>query len=288
MNRYFKLPKTVSIIIIYALFAFIAIITISRAFAILNKESDLLVDESQKLSQTVDQNLAQMPEWSQGIASEVVNSVKETVYVKQRQPLPFIKGALGRTLGILLFLVSTFYFLKDEEIFSQTLKKTTLGRTLHKTIQNYFRGQIFLIFFMSLITWIFLTVLNVKFALLLALFTGFAEVVPLVGPVIAAFLASLMAFLTGTTAFGLSSQMIVVLIVCGYTILRQVEDFFIIPLVMERSVKLHPLFIVLFTLIGERLFGFVGLLLAVPFAATYKVVLEYVWSEYIVPLKIVK
>jgi predicted PurR-regulated permease PerM len=287
MNRYFRIPKTLSIIIIYVLFASIAIITISRSLTILNKESDLLIDESQKLSLTVNKNLSAMPEWSRGVASEIVNSVKETVYVKQRQPIPFIKGALGRTLGLLFFLVSTFYFLKDEALFSQILKKTTLGRTLHKTIQSYFRGQIFLIFFMTLITWIFLTTLHVKFALLLALFTGFAEVIPLVGPVTAATLTSLMAYLTGVSSFGLSSSLVVVVILIGYTVLRQIEDFFILPLVMERSVKLHPLFIILFTLLGERLFGFVGLLLAVPFAATYKVVLEYVWREYIKPLNIV-
>lgn len=288
MYKYFHLPKTFTIIIIYAIFASIAILTISRSFSILNKESDLLMDESEKLSLTVNSNLAQMPEWSRGIASEIVNSVKETVYIKQKQPIPFIKGTLGRTLSVLIFLVSTFYFLKDEEFFSNILKKTTLGRTLHKTIQNYFRGQIFLIFFMTLITWIFLTVFKVKFALLLALFTGFAEVVPLVGPITAAILASLMAYLTGASAFGLSNVMIIVVIIAGYTILRQIEDFFIIPFVMEKSVKLHPLFIVFFTLLGERLFGFVGLLLAVPFAATYKVILDYVWSEYIKPLNLIR
>lgn len=123
-----------------------------------------------------------------------------------------------------------------------------------------------------------LTVLHIKFAFLLSLFTGFAELIPFIGPIAAALLAAVVTFFT-SLASGTPPFITIIVLLLGYFVLRQFEDLLIIPVVLSRSVKLHPLIILFTTLLGGQLFGVVGLILGVPFVATYKVIIEYLFEK---------
>ena len=64
-------------------------------------------------------------------------------------------------------------------------------------------------------------------------------------------------------------------------IVQQIDNHFISPIVMQRAVKLHPAVVMLALLAGGTLAGFIGLLLAVPAAATLKIVCGHVWRHYV-------
>jgi predicted PurR-regulated permease PerM len=136
----------------------------------------------------------------------------------------------------------------------------------------------FLIGVMSTATFVGLSILQVPFALLLALMTGVLEVIPIVGPITAGAIACLVA-LGHPAPWGLSQILYVVIVAAMYTVLRHSEDYFVIPLVIGRIVKLHPAVVIFSLLTGGALYGLLGVLIAVPVAATLRLVLIYVGAK---------
>jgi predicted PurR-regulated permease PerM len=137
------------------------------------------------------------------------------------------------------------------------------------------RGQLFLVFFVSVVLFAFLTILGVKFSLILAIFSGFAEIVPIIGPLVAAAVAATVAFLGGNANFGLSSIQLVIAVIIVYTVVRQFQDYFVTPHVMGKITRLHPLVILFAVIAGEHIAGILGLILAVPIAGIIKIIFEY-------------
>ena len=115
-------------------------------------------------------------------------------------------------------------------------------------------------------------ILHIPFALLLGIVSGFLEIVPLVGPLLAAALAGTVAFSTRGT-----DTTIVVLVV--YLVVRQVEDQVVMPLVIGRAVHLHPVVTIFAVLVGLSAWGVLGGLLAVPVAAALNVTLHELFPE---------
>jgi predicted PurR-regulated permease PerM len=124
-----------------------------------------------------------------------------------------------------------------------------------------------------------LTLLGVKYALVLAIAAGFLEVIPFVGPYTAAGSAMLVAMLQQTTPFGWPNWVLAVVVGIIYLVLRQMEDHLIIPNLVGHIVKLHPILVILSILAGGHLGGALGLLIAVPLAATVRIILAYLYSK---------
>src|SRR5919204_429972 len=116
------------------------------------------------------------------------------------------------------------------------------------------------------------------FSILLAILTGVLEVIPIVGPITAGAIACLVA-LGHPAPWGLSQIWYVVIVAVMYTVLRHAEDYFVIPLVIGRIVKLHPAVVIFSLLTGGAVFGLLGVLVAVPVAATARLVLIYIGAK---------
>ncbi len=117
-------------------------------------------------------------------------------------------------------------------------------------------------------------VIGLDYALQIAIVVGLANVVPYVGPVIGAVLGGGVAIFQWGSVMGVLK----VLAVCG--MVRVIEDWFIQTVVMRRAVHLHPVWIVFSLMAGAKLFGFWGLLFAVPLASMVKVLLDVLWPWY--------
>jgi predicted PurR-regulated permease PerM len=112
-----------------------------------------------------------------------------------------------------------------------------------------------------------LSIFKIKYALVLALVSGVFEIIPVIGPVIAIALA----VIVGVSQFG---PPIIPWIVGCYWLARQLEDYYVVPLVIGKAVELHPLSIIFAVVVGERVGGALGMLVAIPAAASIKVVLD--------------
>jgi predicted PurR-regulated permease PerM len=205
-----------------------------------------------------------------------------------RSAVPLIVGLGHFLLELLVFLIATFFLLRDAPRLLQWFRRILpasqrnelipLFAQVNTLLGRYVRGQMFLIGVMSTVTFVGLSILQVPFALLLALMTGVLEVIPIVGPITAGAIACLVA-LGHPAPWGLSQILYVAIVAVMYTILRHSEDYFVIPLVIGRIVKLHPAVVIFSLLTGGALYGLLGVLIAVPVAATLRLVLIYVGAK---------
>jgi predicted PurR-regulated permease PerM len=205
-----------------------------------------------------------------------------------RGAVPFIVGIGHFLLELLVFLIATFFLLRDAPRLFQWFRRilpasqrnelVPLFAQVNTLLGRYVRGQMFLIAVMSTATFIGLSILQVPFVLLLAIMTGVLEVIPIVGPITAGAIACLVA-LGHPAPWGLSQIWYVAIVAVMYTVLRHAEDYFVIPLVIGRIVKLHPAVVIFSLLTGGALYGLLGVLVAVPVAATLRLVLIYVGAK---------
>lgn len=175
----------------------------------------------------------------------------------------------GGLLSFLIVLVISFYLSVQEKGVQRVLTSITpsrhrdyilnLWRRSQKKLGRWLQGQLFLGVIVGVLVYIGLSFLNVKFALLLAILAGVLEIFPYVGPVLAAIPAIILGFLQ-TPILGLW-----VLIL--YIIVQQLENYLIVPLVIGKVVKLNPVVVILALLVGGKLGGIPGMILAVPITA---------------------
>ena len=202
--------------------------------------------------------------------------------------VPFLVGFSHFLLEFLVFLIGTFFFLRDWPRLIEWIRRMVppasrhellpLGEQVSILLSRYVRGQLLLVVVMSTATTIGLTLFGVPFSLLLGLVTGVLEVIPIIGPITAGAIACLVA-LGNPNPFGWSQLVYVGAIALMYTILRHAEDYFVIPLVIGRIVRLHPALVIFALLSGGAVFGLIGVVLAVPVAATLRLVLIYVSAK---------
>src|SRR5207244_12518524 len=205
-----------------------------------------------------------------------------------RGAVPFVVGFGHFLLELLVFLIATFFLLRDAPRLFQWLRRLLppsqrnelipLFAQVNTLLGRYVRGQMFPIGVTSTATFIGLSILQVPFVLLLAVMTGVREVIPIVGPITAGAIACLVA-LGHPAPWGLSQIWYVAIVAVMYTVLRHAEDYFVIPLVIGRIVKLHPAVVIFSLLTGGALYGLLGVLVAVPVAATLRLVLIYVGAK---------
>jgi predicted PurR-regulated permease PerM len=226
----------------------------------------------------------------QDLNAIIVNfaGVSELAQMVARGAVPFIVGLGHFLLELLVFLIATFFLLRDAPRLFQWFRRILppsqrnelipLFAQVNTVLGRYVRGQMFLIGVMSTVTFIGLSILQVPFVLLLAIMTGVLEVIPIVGPITAGAIACLVA-LGHPAPWGLSQIWYVAMVAVMYTVLRHAEDYFVIPLVIGRIVRLHPAVVIFSLLTGGALYGLLGVLIAVPVAATLRLVLIYVGAK---------
>ncbi|GAA2885506.1 AI-2E family transporter [Streptosporangium fragile] len=178
----------------------------------------------------------------------------------------------------LTLLVLTLYFLGSlpsikDYLFalvpsSRRTRTRALGDEILNGIGGYVAGNLLISVIAGVVTWVFLAVLNVEYALALALVVAVTDLVPLVGAIIGAVLVTGVALLQSGTLG----------IACGifFLIYQQVENYLIYPRVMKRSVDVAPAVTVVAALFGGTLLGIVGALLAIPVAAALALIIREV------------
>jgi predicted PurR-regulated permease PerM len=201
-----------------------------------------------------------------------------------------VRDLLDSLLKLLIYLIATFFTLLQAEKIVANIRSLFPSDVLQEldpwfrrittTLGAYLRGQVLLIAIVSTATFIGLTILGVRFPLALAIMSGIVETIPYLGPYAAGAVATLVALTQiEPNNFGWAPLMLGVAVAIMYTVIRQIEDNLIMPLVIGRTVELHPLTVIFVVLAGATLGGILGLLLAVPTAATVKIIAEFLWRK---------
>ncbi|MBI2036103.1 AI-2E family transporter [Candidatus Microgenomates bacterium] len=252
-------------------------------------EAQALTDEARIFLENAEMQITGLPIWLRDSAHNAVLSIKEALTIESSIVLPFFSGAAARVFATITFLFSLFYFLKDGGRFVENilllfpgeskLEAEIVLRRINAILGNYLRGQLLIVLIMAILGFTLFTLLGVRFSLILGMVIGLAEIVPMIGPIIAGSIVTIVALVDGTSAFGLHPLYDAGVILAAYVILNQAENYLIVPQIMGKVTQLHPLMIFFSVLAGGHLFGILGFILAVPIVASLRIVFEYLLDK---------
>jgi predicted PurR-regulated permease PerM len=187
-----------------------------------------------------------------------------------------VRGVVGGIVGFLTILIVTFYLLVDSwnlhqgflRLFPvrQRARLDAATRDITVKVSAWLGGQLLLGAIIGLTSAVGLWLLGVPFFWVLALISAFGELIPVVGPILAAVPAVLVA--------GTVSLQKALLVVGFFVIQQQIENHVLVPRVMARQVGVSPVTVIVALLVGGRMLGLVGALLAVPTAAILQVIVS--------------
>jgi hypothetical protein len=121
--------------------------------------------------------------------------------------------------------------------------------------------------------------LGIRYAPVLGLLAGLLEVIPSIGPTVAAVPAVLLALFQENTPFGMGNFWFAATTAAMYALIQQLENNLIVPRIMGRSLNLHPILVLVGVIVGGSLGGVLGMLLAAPTLATLRVIGRYVYCR---------
>jgi predicted PurR-regulated permease PerM len=187
-------------------------------------------------------------------------------------------GVFGTALNLVLMLIVSIYLLLDREKITRAVlgaiphtmrdQAVELFYAVERTLIRYLRGQLTLCAMMGIIGWAIAFFVIGKYSLVIGLWVGLTEIIPVIGAFLGAVPAVLIALFVG----GFSKA----LIVAGlFLVAQQIEGNILVPRIMGGSVGVHPLWVLFATLAGTALYGIVGAIFAVPVVAIVAATLRY-------------
>ncbi len=202
----------------------------------------------------------------------------------------FLGRAFSTAVNLTLLLVMMFYLMKDGHVFLRGVinmtPKTYEGDArrflfeLGDLWNAYLRGQLILCLLIGVVVFVAMTLLGVPNAPILGLIAGILEFVPNIGPFLSLIPAVLLALVSqSSTVPFLEGGSLAVAVTVVYLLVQQFEAFVVVPRVMGDNLNLHPFVVIVAVLAGASLAGILGVLLAAPFVASGRLVLQYVYGK---------
>lgn len=254
------LSRPLAVLVTYLVFLFVILGLFTVALT-------PMVNQTQKL-------IERLPEFATAITipgmedlqKQFVDSLAKEISSASGNVLRVTLGFFSNALMLVTVLVLTFYFLVDlPQLKRRFVKLFAAGdrpkveksiAEIEEKIGGWLRGQIFLMFVVGLASFVGLTLIGVDYALSLALIAGLLEIVPIVGPLISVVPALIVAAAT--------SPLMALLVAILYLVIQQAENNLLVPKVMEKAVGFSPLVTLVAILVGAKILGLLGALLAVP------------------------
>ncbi|MBX3150752.1 AI-2E family transporter [Candidatus Obscuribacterales bacterium] len=276
-----KMPRHFAVAGIYLAFLG-TMILLSRLFGglLIDQAATLFEDRHAIVTKLLEQ-LSTTFNWQmdvQTISSDIVINLE--TWLGKPEELVHLTEILSKSLlHVLVSVVSSIYLIMDSESVGRFLLRfvpeerrlavVTLSSQINVMVAKYIRTQLFLILLMSTVAYVILHfAFQIKYALLIAIFSGVLEIVPVLGPL----LAISMAVIVGVAQKGVHVGLLIAL--C-YWIARLTEDYVVIPKFVGHVIELHPLAIIFAVICGEVLAGALGMLIAIPVAAAVKLILDF-------------
>jgi predicted PurR-regulated permease PerM len=207
-------------------------------------------------------------------ASKISESIVTTVF-----------SLFSNITTIITLLILSLYMSLDLEnnkarfysLFPNTLRQDikNVVEEIELSMGQWVKGQSFLMLVVGILSFIGLMVLDVEYAPALGLISGILEIVPMLGPILSAVIAAIVAF-SDSTIKGIG-------VLALYVIVQQLENNLLVPKIMQRVSGSSPLVILLALMVGSEFFGIVGAILAVPMVMVGSVILKKVlrYEDYI-------
>ena len=249
-----------------------------------------LVNNFQGYYQTLLEEISKLPEdsiWKSQQVKNILSAIQQidiSKIINIDTIMQYAKGAISLVTGLVdifvMIVVSVYALLERGKIlkFIRELTSTIFNEELCQNIGKYFNdtNKIFYKFLSSqildaiivgILTTIMMSILNVKYAVLLGFMIGLFNIIPYFGAIVAVAIAILITLITG----GISQA---ILMAVSVIILQQIDANIINPKIVGNSLEISPLLIIFSVTVGGAYFGVIGMFLAVPVAAVLKIAIN--------------
>lgn len=223
----------------------------------------------------------------EGILAGWTTNISELLQASIMSVANSISKAGGWAINIVLGLTIAFYVLVEKnkilyycknivEVFfhkrAENIKE--FCRLVTSTFSNYITGQVTDAFIMAILISVSFFIAKIPYAVMIGIISGFSNLIPYVGAVIAFLLSVAMGLLSDEPIRALYAVIIVL-------VLQQVDSILIVPKVVGKSVELHPAFVIISLAVFGGLFGILGMIVAVPLGALIKIFMVrlYEWKK---------
>jgi predicted PurR-regulated permease PerM len=284
-----KVPRTVAVLLIYAIF-------ITAVAVILMNLIPVFMKQWRELNEHLPQFTMKAQSWFDGfydsrMLPEMIREGINQAMVKLQNAISSAVGKIVNQIGATINMVFVafivpflaFYILKDFHLLERTVltivpkphrrQVVRLLMDIDRALGNYIRGQFLVCLLVGLAAYIGYWLIGLPYPLLMASIVGIFNIIPYLGP----FFGAVPAVIVASTV----SLKMVLLVIAVNVLVQILEGNIISPQVVGRTLKIHPLTIIFVLLIGGELAGIVGMILAVPFFAALKVIVQHVFIYYV-------
>ena len=265
-----KIPRTIAALTVYIVFIFFFIFLVSLIIPPIVSEITNLIANLPSIIKHTDPRVYG---WFK------VDSLSQYIPTVTSNVVDVFTNVASNTFFVISTLFFGFYFLLQENILKNVLsrfiddKRTNeiekVVNKIEKRMSSWFWGELTLMIVVGALTFIGLSIIGMKYTLAFAVLAGLLEVVPNVGPIISAIPPILIALTYSSPLAGA--------VLAVYVIVQQLENNFIVPIIMKNAVGLNPIVTLIALVVGGRIGGTLGLLLAIPaYLFIEVVIIEYV------------
>ncbi len=218
-----------------------------------------------------------------GILNELdqgVNAIKANISGAIGSVFSTVAGIFGGIISFFIVLVITFYMTVEESAMKRTVTSILpdkyhpfalqLINKVQRKIGDWLKGQLILCLIVGVMAYIGLLILGVNYALILALLAAVGEFIPYLGPT----LSSIPAIFLAYTQSPIKGLFVLIL----YVLIQQIENNILVPKVMQKAVGLNPIISIIALLVGAKVAGLLGVILAIPVATAISVVVRELWK----------
>ena len=271
-----KVPRGLAIAIVFIILISIISMIIAGIVPILVTQLGVLLETLR--SNFPDYQLFDLLELDQSnIAAEVAKQI-ETINKNLNNIFKVISSTAHGVLILVTTMVLTIYLLAErpklekdlQGIFHDAKKEDKVKQMIEaveRVLGDWIRGQILIMIAVGSLTYLGLIMLGIPFALPLAIIAGILEIIPNLGPTLSA-IPGILAGLTISMPVAIGTLIL-------YIAVQQLENHLITPLIMKRSTGIKPIITIVVLMIGARLGGIGGVILAIP---SYLTIKEIFWQ----------
>ncbi|MEK7195515.1 MAG: AI-2E family transporter [Patescibacteria group bacterium] len=272
------LPRALGVITIFLLFLFLLILVVYTIVPLIIVDlGSVFSGFSRSTAGSIFGSLVNIDSYRS--VEELVDKITKGLFSGDISPLGIFSKTLGNFGLAIAVLISSFYLSLSRDgverfitaVFPDNYEKAALRvyERSRRKIGFWFRTQILLSVIIGLSVWGTLAILGVKHPFLLGVVAGIFEIVPFVGPILSGAAAVLVAMSVSLT--------LAVYTLIAFLAIQQLESHILVPILLGRTIGLHPVIVIISLLIGAEISGLLGVLIAVPAAAVFVEVIEE-WS----------
>ncbi len=292
-----KVSRTLGVVIVFAIFSTLVIISLLLLLPLINKQLVIMYESIPGFLNWINKTVIPWVKEETGLSLMILEpKVLLGAIDSNLQSAGSIVAGLLKSIGssgmafalwltnLVLVPVVAFYLMRDWDDLVLNIKNmlprnnvatvNRLAREMDEVLGAFLRGQLLVMLALGIIYSIGLWIVGLNVALIIGLIAGLASIVPYLGVIIGIGAAIVATFLQ----FGDLSMVIYVMIVFGVG--QMLESMVLTPLLVGDKIGLHPVAVIFAIMAGGQLFGFIGILVALPVAAIIMVLLRHMNQRY--------